>query len=114
MNGSDSDGEDTTLDAYFLDDSMEEDDATVMAAMPLDHRVGTCLDGRYEVLRIIGEGGAATVYEAVDLVGGERVAVKVLTVPSGAAELATRFQKEIEISRTDEWRSCHAISKREF
>src|SRR4051794_329378 len=37
--------------------------------------------GQYELLREIGEGGMATVYEAVDPVIGRTVALKVLTLP---------------------------------
>lgn len=37
---------------------------------------GMILDGRYQVLRVIGEGGFGTTYEAVNLHNGQRTAVK--------------------------------------
>lgn len=55
--------------------------------------------GRYEILREIGHGGMATVYEAEDSVLRTRLALKVFRVPSGsnAAELERKFAAEARI-----------------
>ena len=37
---------------------------------------GTVLDGRYEILRVIGQGGFGITYEAVHIHNGNHVAVK--------------------------------------
>ncbi len=56
------------------------------------------LSGRYDLDRVIGRGGMATVYLAHDVKHGRRVAVKVL-LPELAASLgADRFLKEIRIA----------------
>jgi serine/threonine-protein kinase len=56
---------------------------------------GTCIDGRYEVLALLGEGGMGTVYE-VRHIGLDRVfALKVLRKDYARdAELAARFTQE--------------------
>ena len=41
--------------------------------------VGTTLDSRYEITRIIGQGGMGAVYEAQHAGTGRRVAVKVIS-----------------------------------
>ena len=56
------------------------------------------LSGRYELIRILGRGGMATVYLATDLRHERSVAVKVLR-PDLAASLASeRFLREIRIA----------------
>lgn len=58
----------------------------------------SALTGRYEIERIIGRGGMATVYLARDSRHGRHVAVKVM-LPELAALVGTeRFLREIEIS----------------
>ncbi|MFK8000285.1 MAG: protein kinase [Polyangiales bacterium] len=49
-------------------------------SIPADGRVapGQVLDGRYEIVRTLGEGAFAIVYEAKQLSTGQRVAVKIL------------------------------------
>lgn len=54
------------------------------------------LDGRYEVGRRIGGGGAATVYAARDLVLGRTVAVKVMR-SDGEPDQAGRFDQEARL-----------------
>jgi serine/threonine-protein kinase len=61
---------------------------------------GTILAGRYLIVRVLGRGAAATVYQALDRMLDERVAVKVLdaagaTMPSAAA----RLRAEIKLAR---------------
>ena len=57
--------------------------------------VGTVLDGRYRVDRVVGKGGMGTVYEGENVNIGKRVAVKVL-LPEliRSEEYVTRFQRE--------------------
>jgi len=57
--------------------------------------VGTVLDDRYRVDRVIGKGGMGTVYEGENVKIGKRVAVKVL-LPEliRSEEYVTRFQRE--------------------
>jgi serine/threonine-protein kinase PpkA len=54
---------------------------------------GTLL-GKYKVLRLLGRGGMADVYEAEDLVLGRHVALKVLPPEFGRDDNAVaRFEK---------------------
>ena len=43
---------------------------------------GTCL-GKYQVVRLIGEGGMGAVYEGVHLAIGKKVAIKILSSEPG-------------------------------
>jgi serine/threonine protein kinase len=57
---------------------------------------GTVIDSRYELLRLIGSGGMGTVYEALHLGTGKRVAVKLISRADVADddEILVRFQRE--------------------
>ncbi len=63
---------------------------------------GTVLDGRYEIVERIGEGGFAVVYHAKQLSTGQKVAIKLLRAHRVAAlsiakvELA-RFEREMKL-----------------
>jgi serine/threonine protein kinase len=58
---------------------------------------GTILDGKYELSRLIGEGGMGTVYEATHRLIGRRLAVKFLhTQYVASEEVVTRFQREAQ------------------
>ena len=46
--------------------------------MDQEQYIGKKLTGRYELLRLIGSGGMANVFEAKDLVEDRQVAVKIL------------------------------------
>lgn len=46
--------------------------------MDKDKLIGTRLDGRYELTELVGEGGMADVYRAVDVLDNRVVAVKIL------------------------------------
>ncbi|MDH3570384.1 MAG: protein kinase, partial [Gemmatimonadota bacterium] len=56
------------------------------------------LGGRYQLEKIIGRGGMATVYRAHDPKHGRRVAVKVIRADLGEAIGPVRFLREIEIA----------------
>jgi len=58
--------------------------------------IGAVLDGRYHLVRLLGEGGMGTVYEAVHVGTGRRVAVKVIARSELRSddEVVTRFQRE--------------------
>ena len=44
----------------------------------MDKYLGTCLDDRYEIVEVIGAGGMAVVYKAIDQRLNRFVAVKIL------------------------------------
>ncbi len=57
--------------------------------------IGNKLDGRYELLELIGSGGMADVYRACDLISKKTVAVKVLKEQFlGNEEVVHRFKNE--------------------
>ncbi|GAA1349386.1 protein kinase domain-containing protein [Falsarthrobacter nasiphocae] len=61
--------------------------------------VGATVDGRYEILSVLGVGGMATVYEARDTRLGRAVAVKVISPALGADEsFLRRFDTEARAS----------------
>ncbi len=66
-----------------------------MAALTAIDRIGTTIGGRYELRRLIGEGGFSTVFAAVHTVTGREVAVKLLHAHLTATEqVAQRFLME--------------------
>jgi eukaryotic-like serine/threonine-protein kinase len=59
--------------------------------------VGSILDGKYELIKLLGEGGMGAVYEATHLLIGRRLAVKFLHVQYATnQEVITRFQREAQ------------------
>ena len=44
----------------------------------MDRNIGRKLDGRYEITELIGIGGMADVYKAIDIIDDRVVAVKIL------------------------------------
>jgi serine/threonine-protein kinase len=68
--------------------------------------IGQTLDGQYEILRLLGEGGMGAVYEAVRKDDGRHVAVKVI----GAEHLAKSGEVRARFSR--EMRAASAIETR--
>jgi serine/threonine protein kinase len=64
-----------------------------------DPRVGTVLEKAYCITRVIGRGGMSTVYEAIQLRLGKRMAVKVLAAHMTTNErVMARFHREAEIT----------------
>ena len=58
----------------------------------------TALGDRYEVERLVGEGGMATVYLAKDLRHGRKVAIKTLRAELAVSIGADRFLREIRLA----------------
>lgn len=64
-----------------------------------DRRIGARLCGRYEIRRVIADGGMGRVYEGVDKQTDTRIAVKVLHDDVSKDDVALeRFKREYEIS----------------
>jgi serine/threonine protein kinase len=62
--------------------------------------VGHLVGGRYEVIRLIGVGGASEVYETFDSALGVKVALKVLNpIRAQSAVQLERFRREIQSAR---------------
>ncbi len=67
---------------------------------PEDRLLGTQLCGRYEVRRIVADGGMGRVYEARDAMVDGRVAIKVLHAEVARDPVSLeRFKREYEISK---------------
>jgi serine/threonine-protein kinase len=62
------------------------------------NRVRQALAGRYQIERVLGEGGMATVYLAEDLKHKRKVAVKVMRPELAETLGADRFLREVEIA----------------
>lgn len=63
--------------------------------MTMDNNIGKKLDGRYELLELIGVGGMADIYRAMDTQENRIVAVKILkTEFAGSEEFLRRFRNE--------------------
>lgn len=61
--------------------------------------VGDVIDGRYQVVRLMAEGGMGRVYEAEHVGIGKQVALKILhPVLSNASDVVARFQLEARIA----------------
>lgn len=73
--------------------------ASMRAVNSADPRVGTLIFGRYEVRRIVADGGMGRVYEGIDRSTDTRIAIKVLHEDVARDEIAlARFKREYEIS----------------
>src|SRR6476646_4742869 len=68
---------------------------------------GTCL-GKYQVVRLLGEGGMGAVYEGVHVGIGKKVALKVMSPALAAnADARARFLREAQL--TSRVRHPHAV-----
>ena len=74
--------------------------ASLAPAAPSDDpRIGTRLCGRYELRRVVADGGMGRVYEGIDKQTDSRVAVKILHPDVAKDEIALeRFKREYEIN----------------
>src|SRR5690606_19012108 len=75
------------------------DDITIAASDAGAPRVGSVLAGRYLIERQVGRGGMGMVYCALDRQLGERVALKILTVPDEKEAALERFRREVRVAR---------------
>src|SRR5262245_21258232 len=68
---------------------------------------GTCL-GKYQVVRLIGEGGMGAVYEGIHLGIGKKVAIKIMSADLGTnPDARARFLREAQL--TSRVRHPHAV-----
>ncbi|HET6334255.1 MAG TPA: serine/threonine-protein kinase [Polyangiales bacterium] len=84
-------------ETYCPDDGfrLTASDSGDFAAAGGDPLVGVTLDGRYRILRVIGEGGMGVVYEALHVVIEKPVAVKVLRETfTSRPDVVERFRQE--------------------
>jgi eukaryotic-like serine/threonine-protein kinase len=85
-------------ETYCPDDGLRlhtTDSGDYAAAGGGDPLVGLTLDGRYRILRVIGEGGMGVVYEALHVVIEKPVAVKVLRDTfTSRPDVVERFRQE--------------------
>ncbi len=76
-------------------------------------RIGQVLFGRYEVRRVVADGGMGRVYEALDRHETRHVALKVLHPEvAGDSVAVARFKREFEVSK--ELSSLHVIDVLDF
>jgi serine/threonine protein kinase len=80
---------------------------------PADPIVGAQVADRYEVRRVVADGGMGRVYEARDLVSPRRVALKVLHADIASDDVnIERFRREAETSKT--LRHPHVVEVYDF
>ncbi|MDX2051138.1 MAG: serine/threonine-protein kinase [Polyangiaceae bacterium] len=78
-----------------------------------DPRVGQLMCGRYQVRRVIADGGMGRVYEALDVQARASVALKVLHPEVAVDEVQLqRFKREFEVSK--ELPHHHIVDVRDF
>src|SRR6478735_4374200 len=64
-------------------------------------QAGQVLDGKYRIVRLIGEGGMGAVYEGENVRIRRRVAIKLLhTGVAANAEMVQRFEREAQVAGT--------------
>ena len=57
--------------------------------------IGSTIAGKYEIKKLLGQGGMGAVYEGLHLEIGKRVAIKVIEAShAGSEEIAARFRRE--------------------
>jgi eukaryotic-like serine/threonine-protein kinase len=84
-----------------------------VVANPEDARVGRVLCQRYQVRRVVADGGMGRVYEALDTQGDLRVAIKVLHPDVARDEVSVeRFKREFDVSKL--LPHAHIVEVRDF
>lgn len=64
------------------------------------HTIGDCIDSRYEIRALLGEGGMAEVYRAIDKDTGDEVVIKLPHLATaGDLTAFNRYRREIEVAR---------------
>src|SRR5262245_31177691 len=72
-----------------------------VAADGSDPRIGQLMCGRYQVRRVVADGGMGRVYEALDMVQRRNVALKILHDDVARDQVAVeRFKREFQVSTT--------------
>ena len=66
---------------------------------PLPLPPGSVVDSRYEIVRLLGQGGMGMVYQTQDRMLGETIAMKVLRTDVSTPEATRRFRQEILLAR---------------
>ena len=65
--------------------------------------IGQLIEGKYRIVRLIGEGGMGAVYEGENVRINRRVAIKVLHAAfTGNAEVMQRFDREAQAARVQQ------------
>ena len=71
-----------------------------MLADSQDARIGQLMANRYQVRRVVADGGMGRVYEALDMQAKRNVALKVLHPDVSRDQIAVeRFKREFEVSK---------------
>lgn len=78
-----------------------------------DARIGQVMCGRYQVRRVVADGGMGRVYEALDMVDRRNVALKILHPEVATDDVAlARFKREFEVSK--DLPHNHIVDVRDF
>jgi serine/threonine protein kinase len=81
--------------------AVDGDATRVKTDSQIDPMIGRTLDGKYELLARLGQGGMGTVYRACRVHIGDEVAVKVLHRNySGEEDVVARFRREAQAAAT--------------
>ena len=89
---------DQTLGTGVQGWSVPASDVVVATLKPLEP--GTILGGRYEIIRLLGQGGMGAVYQAHDRELDRQVALKVIRADMAAnPEILRRFKQELILAR---------------
>ena len=82
-------------------------DGIVTAGVPKPLGVGTVLGERYEIVKLLGQGGMGAVYHARDRELEREVALKVIRSDMAAnPEILRRFKQELILARQDHPQKC--------
>ncbi len=96
-------GKGTPVKTRKLDDKDSGESGAALSGssleMPVSEEVGRTINGRYEITRVIGEGGMGVVYEAYDRQVDRNVAIKVVRAECvGDRKFLSRFRREMAVT----------------